>query len=102
MCVNSSSLVRLIIYSSDGFRPSLFVLGGHLRWFQLDCQLVELAGEAKRRLVVLVVHACAGIDSDIERLINRHEGRNGVWSGLPGNLLAVHGQDAGAALSHAG
>jgi hypothetical protein len=36
---------------------------------ELNGQLVELAGEAEWRLVVLVFHARAGIDADIEGLV---------------------------------
>src|SRR5262249_21162060 len=73
-----------------------------LLWFQLDGQLVELAGEAERGLVIIVIHARAGIDSDIKKLVNRHEGRNRVRDALPGDLLAVNRQNPRAALRHAG
>ena len=69
---------------------------------QLDRQLVELAGEPERRLVVVVVHARAGIHPDVEGLVNRHEERNGVRHRLAGDFLAVHRQDAGAALAETG
>src|SRR5205823_14774742 len=73
----------------------------HLCWFQLDCQLVEFSGEAKRRVIVLVVHARASINPDIEGLVDSKEGRDGVWDRLASDFLAVHGEDAGATFGHA-
>ena len=72
------------------------------RGSQLDRQLVELAGEAERRLVVVVVHARAGIDSDIEGLVDGKATWNSVRDGFLGDFLAVHRQDARAAFRHAG
>jgi hypothetical protein len=63
---------------------------------QLDRQLVHFTGESERRLVVLVVHARAGIHPDIEGLVDRLDERNGVRDRLAGNSVAVHRQDAGA------
>src|SRR6516164_1244388 len=80
----------------------LFFLGSHLRRDELDRQLVELAGEAERRLVVIVVYPRASIHPDVEGLIDGHEERNGMWDALAGYFLAVHRQRAGAALAEAG
>ncbi len=69
---------------------------------QLDGQLVELAGEAERRLVVVVVHAGASVDPNIEGLINRNDRWDGVRDLLAVHLLTVYRKDASAALGHAG
>ena len=79
------------------------LFGSSPLWFlQLDGQFVELAGEAERYLVVFVVHGCARIDPDIERLVDRHEERNGVWDRLARDLLAVHRENTRAALAMPG
>src|SRR5262249_39442409 len=59
----------------------------------------ECAGEAERRLVVFVIHARACVDSDVKRLINRHDGRDGMRDRSAGDFLAVNGQNAHATLS---
>lgn len=69
---------------------------------EAEGQLVELAVEAERHLVVLVVHRCAGIDPDIEGLANRKQERDRVRHLQRGDVLAVHLQYAGAALCDAG
>ena len=93
---------RLIVRACEAFLKVRLTPRRYLRRPELDGQLVELAGEAERRLVVLVVHARAGIHADIEGLVDRHEGRDGVRDLLAIHFLAVHRQDAGAALGHAG
>src|SRR5437899_12325467 len=92
---------RLVVNLRVCFVNGLLVSGSHLRWFQFDCQLVEFAGEAKRRLVVLVLDARAGINADVEGLIDRHEGRDGMWDRLPSDFLTIHRKDTSAALGHA-
>src|SRR5205823_6994386 len=66
------------------------LFGRPIRRFELNGQLAELAGKAERRLIVLVVHAGAGIDTDIERLIDGEERRHGVRDGLLSYFLAVN------------
>ena len=56
---------------------------------QLEMHFAELAGEAKRQLVVFVVDAGAGIDADVEGLVDRQDGRDGVRNLVAGDLLAV-------------
>ena len=73
-----------------------------LRRPDLDRQLVERAGEAERHLVVLVVDRRAGIDADVEGLVDRHQERNGMRDRLLGDLRAVDAQHALAALAEAG
>ena len=68
----------------------------------LIVSLFTLPVNAERRLVVVVVHSRSGIHSDIERLINRHDDRDCVRDRLFGDFLAVHRQDAGAALAETG
>src|SRR5262249_35426690 len=67
---------------------------------QLDCELVELAGETERYLVV-AVHRRARIDSDIKGLINRHDSRDGVRDHLAIDFFAVNGQNTRAAFPQA-
>ena len=69
---------------------------------QFDRQLTHLAGESKRRLVVVVVHARAGINPDIEGLVDRLEERHGMRDRLTGDFRAIHRQHAGAAFAETG
>ena len=82
------------------FLEQLFLRSIHRN--QLDRQLIQLAGEPERHLVVVVVHARAGIHPDIERLVKPLEKRNGMWHRLAGDFLAIHRQHAGAALAETG
>src|SRR5262245_12844996 len=96
----------------NGFASSLIArFGDHLRSllrvgirqlgrYQLNCQLVEFTGETKRRLVILVIHARTCIDPDVERLINRKEGRNRVWDCLARDLFPIHRKDASPTFGH--
>ena len=68
----------------------------------LKVSLSSVAGEAERHLVVVVVDRRAGIDADVEGLVDRHQERDGVRDLLAGDLLAVDLQHAGAALAEAG
>src|SRR4030095_8393574 len=63
--------VRLVIRSGDGFGLSLLILRRHLVRLELNSQLVELSGEAERRLVVLVVHPRASVHTNVEGLLTR-------------------------------
>jgi len=47
----------------------LLLLGRQLHRPDLDGQLVQLAGEAERDLVVLVVHSSTSINANIERFV---------------------------------
>ena len=69
---------------------------------QLDRQLIDLPGDLERRLVVVVVHARAGIHPDIEGLVDRLKERNGVRDRLTDNFLVIHRQYAGAAFTETG
>lgn len=40
---------------------------------QLDGQFIELAGEAERWLVVVIVHTSACVDPNVKGLINRND-----------------------------
>src|SRR4029077_11619462 len=60
----------LVINTSDSFGLGLLVCCHHLIGSEFNGQLIELAGEAERWLVVLVVHARAGIHPDIEGLVD--------------------------------
>ena len=55
----------------------------------VERQLVELAGEGERHLVVRVVHRCAGVGADVEALVPLQDQRascapsSGVATSLP-------------------
>ena len=51
------------------FFEAFDVRGRQLRPVDLERQLVELAGEGERTLVVLVVHRRAGVGADVERFV---------------------------------
>src|SRR3972149_9520365 len=61
-------LARLVIPLAL-FAEKLFVRGSELRPIDLYRQFRELAGELERHLVVLVVHRCAGIGSNVEGFV---------------------------------
>jgi hypothetical protein len=62
-------VARLVFRSDNVLMHDLVVVFSQLPRPELNGQLVELAGEAEWRLVVLVFHARAGIDADIEGLV---------------------------------
>ncbi len=79
----------------------MFVLS-QLHWPEVDGQLVDLAVEGERHLVVLIVDACAGVDSDIEGLVRHLQESDRVGLVPCGDDLAVHFQLAAASLGNAG
>ena len=84
-----------------GFHQPFLVFGRQLRPVDLERQLVELAGERERHLVVLVVHRRAGVGADVEGLVPLQDERERVFHLLGGDFLAVHLEHAGAALADA-
>src|SRR5882724_3103892 len=79
-----------------------FIRGAHLHWTEIDGQTADLAVESERYLIVFVVDPGAGVEPDVEGLIGHLKEGNRI-SLLPGgNDLAVHLQDAAAALGNAG
>jgi hypothetical protein len=84
-CLTDASLApwRLLL-------PPSSVRCGQLHRPELEGQLVDLAVECERHLVVVFVHGRAGIDSDVKGFIERHEHRYGVLHRLAGDLFAVH------------
>src|SRR5262245_56980666 len=78
------------------------VIAGQLRWPELEGQLVDLAGEAERYLVVLVVHRRAGVDAHVECFVDGYENWNGVRNLLGRNVFAVNHEHAGATLAETG
>ena len=79
--------IRLVVHSGDSFGLGLDVGGHHLIGAELDRQLIELAGETKRHLVVFVIHACAGIHSHVEGFVEGQKRWNGVRDRLFWRLL---------------
>src|SRR5262249_2534019 len=55
---------------------TFLVLGCELRTVDGQRQLVELAGERERHLVVLVGHRRAGVGTDVEGLVELHDDRD--------------------------
>src|SRR5581483_8376040 len=82
--------------------PEKVFLGGcqHAR-LNADRHLVELAAEAERNLVVLVVHGGAGIGADIEAFIPLEDERDRALHRLRRHDLAVDFQYAGPAAADA-
>lgn len=71
------------------------------RWM-VRVQLVELAGEAERRLVILIGYRRSGIGTHVEVLIPLQEHRDGLFHFLRRYNLAVDLEIAGSALSQPG
>ena len=71
--------------------------------FELEGQLVDLAGELERNIVAILQQRDpgAGVLADVEGFVLRERDRGGVFHGIPGHFLAVHGQHARAALAQA-
>jgi hypothetical protein len=69
--------------------------------FELEGQLVDLAGELKRRVVTIFHQRDAGarVLANVERFILGERDRGCMLHGIPGHFLAVHGQHAGAPLA---
>ena len=61
----------------------------------------ELPCKAERHLVVIVIHGCTCIHSDVERLIPLGGKWNSVLHLLTGNLLAIHEQHTNTTFSEA-
>ena len=72
-----------------------------LRRPNLNRQLVEFAGEAKRHLVIFIIDRRAGVDAHVEGLVDRRYEGDGVRDRLFGNLGAIDAQDTGAAFGEA-
>src|SRR5262249_41011504 len=89
MRVGARMLDKLLIVARELHRP------------ELEGELAELASEAERHLVVLVVDGRAGVDAHIEGLVDGDEEWNGVRDLTGGDLLIVHLQHARAALPEA-
>src|SRR5262252_2765090 len=79
-----------------GLLELLDVRRRQLRPIDLQRELVELAGELERHLV-LVGHRRPGVGADVEVLVPLHNQRDRVPHGLTRNLLAVDFQHSGAA-----
>src|SRR4029450_4275181 len=71
------------------------------RRFELEGQLVDLAGELERDIVAILHHRDpgTGVLADVERFVLWERDRDSVFQGLFGYFLSVHGQDARAALA---
>src|SRR5882672_4364961 len=75
------SAPRPYLISRPGDRiPHLpLVLFGQLRRSEFDGQLVDLAVECERHLVVLFVHRRAGVNPDVKGLVSHLKERDRVW-----------------------
>src|SRR5262245_51064698 len=65
-------------------------------------QLRDFAREAKWDLIVLVIDWRAGIDSDVESFVDRHDERNRMRNLPIGDLSVIDLQHARAAFAKAG
>src|ERR1035438_7801261 len=84
-----------------GLLQHFYVSWRQLRTVNRQRQLVELAGEGERNLIVLVVHRSASVGADIKVLVPLQDQRQGVLHRLRGHRLAVHLQDARTAAADA-
>src|ERR1019366_3390858 len=97
----SARPTHLVVRYGDCSRSLFLVLLRQLHRPELEGQLVDLAVERERHLVVLVVHTRSGIDPNIEGLVSHLEESDGVCLLLRVDDLAVHLQHTGAALGDA-
>ena len=72
------AIFRLVSGSGESVLNDLMFLARQLYRPELEGQLVDLAVEAERHLVVLVVHRRAGVDPDVEGLVSRQQERDRV------------------------
>ena len=84
IATTASGLLRLASRVLGLLRKHLFLRLSQRH--QLDRELIDLARETERWLIVVVIHASAGIDADIEGLVHRLKERNGVRDRLPGDF----------------
>jgi hypothetical protein len=69
---------------------------------QLVGEFGDLAIEAERQLIILVFYRRAGIDADVEGLVDRHKERDRVWNLPVSDLPAINLEHASAALAKTG
>src|SRR5262245_4474310 len=70
--------------------PEAFdILWRQLRSVDRQRELLQLAGELERDLVILVVHRCAGVGTDVEVLIPLHDEWDSELHGLPRHFFAI-------------
>src|ERR1700757_4694796 len=93
-------LWRSVVRSRERPLHALAVICGQLLRPDLVSQLVDRAGKAERQFVA-VVYARAGIHSNVEGFIKRHEEWNRVLHLLLRQHFAVDRQHAGTALTKA-
>ena len=91
-------MCRVVVH---GHLELLDVFRRELRPVDGQGQLVELAGELERHLIVLVVHRRAGIGAHVEVLVPLQRHRNGLFHLLRRDHLAVDLEYAGAAAAQA-
>src|SRR5215475_6229872 len=84
-----SFLLARVVVPLPFLDETLLVLGRELRPIDRQRQLVELAGERERHLVLLVVHRRAGVGTDVEGLVELHDDRDRVLHLLGADDLAV-------------
>src|SRR5262245_41647827 len=98
----SAMPVPHLIPFADFLLHGLLFRRQHLAPPDLNGELVQLPGEAERVLIVLVVHGCAGVATDVEGLVPLENERSGVRNFLAGHLCAVDLQNSGAAFADPG
>ena len=75
---------------------SFLILWRQLGLFEADRQLVDLAREPERYLLVLIIHRRAGIRSDVESFVPGQRQRNGALQRLRRDHLSVDLERSGA------
>src|SRR5262252_4157451 len=85
------------------FLELLLVVEAEAALAELDLDLLERTRELERHLLQVVLDdGRASVLADIERFVEREASRNGLLDLALRDLLAVHGERAGAALAVAG
>src|SRR5262249_33683115 len=93
--------VHLVPRSGLRMLDGLLVIAAQLRWPELEGQLVDLAGERERHLVVLVVDWRAGVDAHVESFVDGYQEWSGMRDLLAGDFVAIHPQGADPAFAEA-
>src|SRR4029077_11819245 len=78
-------------------RQLLLVLRRQLRWLYRDRQLVDLACERERDLIIAIIHRRTGFRANVESFVDWQNQRHRALHFLRRNDVAVHSQGSGAA-----
>src|SRR5215470_1292814 len=90
-----------VLRGAVGSFQFLHIVLGKLRLIKRDGQLVDLASERKRDLVIAIIHRRAGVCPDVKGLVPLQDQRHRPIHGLRRNHFAVDLQRARAATAEA-